>query len=143
MRSPAVYLQSLPETTFRPERQSFVEQYTATAEMLARGRALYARRCACCHGDNGEGRPPAAPPLARDRFVAMSSDTDPIRIVLFGGYPAGTAGNPRPFGMPPYYPSLSNAQIADVLTYVRRSWGNSAPPVLEDHVAADRGNPLW
>ena len=43
----------------------------------------------------------------------------------------------------PYYPSLRDDQIADVLTYVRTSWGNSAPPVLEDHVAANRGNPLW
>ena len=73
----------------------------------------------------------------------MSSDTDPIRITLFGGYPPGTAGNPRPFGMPPYYPSLTDDQISDVLTYIRASWGNSASPVLEDHVAANRGNVLW
>lgn len=143
LQAMAVYLQSLPETAPRPERHIFSEQYTATAGMLDRGRALYARYCARCHGDKGEGRPPAAPPLAGNRAVLMTSDTDPIRIVVFGGYPAGTEGNPRPFGMPPYYPSLTNDQIADVLTYVRASWGNSAPAVLEDHVAANRGNPLW
>ncbi|HEY2037246.1 MAG TPA: c-type cytochrome [Steroidobacteraceae bacterium] len=143
LQAMAVYLQSLPETVPHSQGEIFSMRYTATAGMLARGRALYARHCARCHGDNGEGRPPAAPPLAGDRAVSMSSDTDPIRIVLFGGYPPGTAGNPRPFGMPPYYPSLSDEQIAEVLTYVRASWGNSAPAVLEDHVAANRGDPRW
>lgn len=143
LQAMAVYLQSLPETVPHPEPRIFATQYTATADMLAEGAALYVRYCARCHGNNGEGRPPAAPPLAGDHTVSMSSDTDPIRIVLFGGYPPGTAGNPRPFGMPPFYPSLSDDQIADVLTYVRASWGNSAPAVLEDHVATNRGNPLW
>jgi mono/diheme cytochrome c family protein len=141
LQSMAVYLQSLPQTV--PERQIFGTQYTASGTTLATGAALYGQYCARCHGDNGEGRPPAAPPLGGNRAVSMSSDTDPIRITLFGGYPPGTAGDPRPFGMPPYYPSLRDDQIADVLTYVRASWGNSAPPVFEDHVAANRGNILW
>ncbi len=143
LQAMAVYLQSLPETAPHPERQIFGMQYTATGRTLAAGEALYSRYCARCHGDNGEGRPPAAPPLAGNREVSMSSDTDPIRIVLVGGYPPGTAGDPRPFGMPPYYPSLRDDQIAAVLTYVRASWGNSAPPVFEDEVAANRGNILW
>lgn len=141
LQAMAVYLQSLPQTV--PHRQIFGMQYAATGDTLAAGRALYGQHCARCHGDNGEGRAPAAPPLAGNRAVSMSSDTDPIRIVLVGGYPPGTAGDPRPFGMPPYYPSLRDDQIAEVLTYVRASWGNSAPPVFEDHVAANRGNILW
>ncbi len=143
LQAMALYLQSLPQTVPHPEPQIFGEQYTATAGTLAKGGALYARYCARCHGDNGEGRPPAAPPLAGNRAVSMASDTDLIRIVVFGGYPPGTAENPRPFGMPPYYPTLSDDQIADVLTYVRASWGNSAPAILDDHVAANRGDPLW
>jgi cytochrome c553 len=143
LQAMAVYLQSLPQAVPHSGRQLFEMQYVATPDMLASGRTLYARSCARCHGDNGEGRPPAAPPLAGNRAVAMSSDTDLIRIVLFGGYPPGTAGNPRPFGMPPYYPSLSNEQVAEVLTYIRASWGNSAPAVLENDVAANRGDPRW
>jgi mono/diheme cytochrome c family protein len=143
LQAMAVYLRSLPETIPHPGSRIFRMRYAATSAMLADGNALYARNCARCHGDNGEGRPPAAPPLAGNRVVSMSSDTDLIRIVLLGGYPPGTAGDPRPFGMPPYYPSLRDDQIADVLSYIRASWGNSAPAVLEDQVAANRGNPLW
>jgi mono/diheme cytochrome c family protein len=143
LQAMAVYLQSLPEVAPHAGSRIFANEYTPTSGTLANGAAVYAQHCARCHGDNGEGRPPAAPPLAGNRAVTMSSDLDPIRIVLFGGYPPGTAGNPRPFGMPPYYPSLSGDQIADVLTYVRASWGNSAPAVLEDNVEEDRGNPLW
>src|SRR3546814_2697134 len=50
------------------------------------------------------------------------SPVNPIRLMLFGGYTPGTVGNPRPFGMPPFSQSLSDQQIADVLTYVRSSW---------------------
>lgn len=95
LQAMAVYLQSLPETVPHPESQILSMQYTATTDMLANGDALYARYCARCHGDNGEGRPPAAPPLAGNRAVSMTSDTDLIRIVLVGGYPPGTAGNPQ------------------------------------------------
>jgi hypothetical protein len=81
--------------------------------------------------------------LAGNRAVTMSSATNSIRMVLFGGYAPGTAGNPRPFGMPPYSLVLSDEQIAEVLDYVRTSWGNDAPPVFGEDVGANRGNPLW
>jgi mono/diheme cytochrome c family protein len=45
--------------------------------------------------------------------------------------------------MPPYSLILSDEQIAEVLDYVRTSWGNEAPPVFGEDVAANRGNPLW
>ena len=47
--------------------------------------------------------------------------------------------NPRPFGMPPYLLTLSDADIAAVLTHVRRSWGNQAPAVSELDVLNLRG----
>ena len=70
---------------------------------------------------------------------------DPLRdrMVLFGGYAPGTSGNPRPFGMPPYSLTLSDEEIAEILIYVRSSWGNHARPIRGEEVAANRGNPLW
>jgi mono/diheme cytochrome c family protein len=141
LRAMAVYLKSLPDTGPRASWRVF--QPAATEVMLKNGRAVYNQHCASCHGDKGEGRSPAAPPLAGNRAVTMSSSLDPVRIVLFGGYPPGTAGNPRPFGMPPYFPILRDEQIADVLSYVRASWGNDAPAVPDREVSDNRGSPLF
>src|SRR3546814_19068573 len=110
--------------------------------MQKRGADIYGEHCAQCHGDNGEGRAPAAPALAGNRAVTMTSPVNPIRLMLFGGYTPGTVGNPRPFGMPPFSQSLSDQQIADVLTSVRPSWGNEAQPVTVIDAPANRAGPL-
>ncbi|MDT4874596.1 hypothetical protein FQZ97_1099060 [compost metagenome] len=52
-----------------------------------------------------------------------------MQAVLNGGFAPATAGNPRPYGMPPYRTLLSDAEIAAVITYVRQSWGNQAAAV--------------
>lgn len=143
LQAMAAYLKSLPRTA-PPAVEGVQRVAPATAEaMRRRGAALYADRCAQCHGDDGEGRAPAAPALAGNRAVLMASAVDPIRLVLFGGYAPGTAGNPRPFGMPPFAQALSDEQIAEVLTYVRTSWGNEARPVAAAEVIANRTGPLW
>ncbi|MDB6042601.1 MAG: cytochrome c [Gammaproteobacteria bacterium] len=140
LRAMAVYLKSLPDTG---PRSGGLFRFTATAATLSSGHEIYDKHCAQCHGDNGEGRSPAAPPLAGNRAVTMSSAVNPVRIVLFGGYAPGTGGNPRPFGMPPYLLALGDEQIAAVLSFVRASWGNDAPRVSGDEVARNRGTPLF
>jgi mono/diheme cytochrome c family protein len=52
-----------------------------------------------------------------------------VQVVLHGGYPPATAGNPQPFGMPPYMLTLSDKDIASVLSFVRNAWGNQAADV--------------
>jgi mono/diheme cytochrome c family protein len=143
LRAMAVYLKSLPDTG-PPSAEGFSRvSPSALPPMIGKGQHLYADHCARCHGDNGEGRSPAAPPLAANRAVNMSSTVNPIRIVLYGGFPPGTEGNPRPFGMPPFSPTLRNDEIANVLTYVRSSWGNTARPVSADEIEENRTGPLW
>jgi len=68
----------------------------------------------------------------------MNSVANPIRLILSGGYPPATAGNPRPYGMPPFAQSLSDADVAAVLTFVRASWGNAAPEVQPFEVTRHR-----
>jgi mono/diheme cytochrome c family protein len=62
-------------------------------------------------------------------------------MVLSGGYAPVTEANQRPFGMPPFAQSLTDAEIADVVNYVRNSWGNRAAPVHAQDVDRDRGMP--
>lgn len=134
----ARYLQTLPIIAPAP-----AETVRASDEILYQGRALYGRHCASCHGERGEGHGPLGPPLAQNRAVTMSSAINLIRLLLFGGYAPGTAGNPTPFGMPPFSEQLSDDQIARVLSFVRQSWGNGAAPVEASAVAPLRGSPLW
>ena len=139
----AVYLKSLPETE-APPAAGFQRVSAHDAEaMQKRGAQIYADHCAQCHGDHGEGRAPAAPALAGNRALTMASAVNPIRLLLYGGYPPGTDGNPRPFGMPPFSPTLSDQQIADVLSYTRGAWGNDARPVSSVEVIRNHAGPLW
>jgi len=103
--------------------------------VLRQGAAIYQRQCASCHGERGEGMARAYPRLADGAAV------NAIRMVLDGGYSPSTAGNPRPFGMPPFSATLSDAEVAAVLSYVRASWGNRGAPVLPQDVGRLRATP--
>ncbi|AWL03755.1 c-type cytochrome [Massilia oculi] len=121
----ASYLQSLPATPAqRPDRVP-----PADERVLADGRRIYEAKCAQCHGDDGRGKLPAYPPLAGNRAVTLSPAVNAIRMTVNGGFPPGTKGNPRPYGMPPFGHELDDAQVAAVLSWIRTSWGNAAPPV--------------
>src|SRR5215470_14549383 len=143
LRAMAFYLRSLSAMSSESPNASTTISRSIDQGALDEGRSLYVKECADCHGQKGEGHAPVGPPLAGNRAVTMDSATNAIRLVLFGGFAPGTHNNPRPYGMPPYYPSLNDEHIADVLTYIRSSWGNGAGPVLASEVAENRGNPLW
>jgi len=124
LRAMAVFLQALPERASELERAPH-----ARTQLSAEGGKLYGQHCAQCHGEQGEGVPGAYPALAGNRAVTMASPVNLVQVVLYGGYPPATAGNPRPYGMPPFVMELSDAEIARVLSYIRGSWGNRAAEV--------------
>ncbi|MEO8152523.1 MAG: c-type cytochrome [Rhizobacter sp.] len=119
----ATYLKALPT---RP-----IEQVTGQAGLSDRGAKLYDRHCASCHGEQGEGAAGIYPALAGNRAVTMASPANLVRVVREGGFAPSTAGNPRPFGMPPFATLLNNEDTAAVLTHVRGAWGNRASAVSE------------
>jgi mono/diheme cytochrome c family protein len=96
------------------------------------GERLYSRHCADCHGEHGEGVAGAWPPLAGNRAVTLAAATpNLVQTVLYGGFAPATAGNPRPWGMPPFVLTLSDPEVAAVLTHLRTRWGNAGPEVTE------------
>jgi len=99
---------------------------------------LYENNCAQCHGDQGQGVAGAYPALAGNRAVTMASTANLVQIVLNGGYAPATAGNPRPFGMPPFMLVLSDTEVASLLTYLRSAWGNQASQVTSFDVNLSR-----
>jgi len=113
-----------------PAREGVGKEVTrAGPDVLERGGKLYEQHCASCHGDKGQGAPSMYPPLAGNRAVLLASPNNVVQIIRTGGFLPSTGGNPQPFGMPPFSQVLSENDIADVATYIRQSWGNSAPAV--------------
>jgi mono/diheme cytochrome c family protein len=135
----ATYLKSLPATKAEvrePLKGPKVDQ------VVAQGKKLYETHCADCHGADGKGLAPAYPPLAGNRALTMDSSVNAVRIVLNGGFAPGTAANPRPYGMPPYSHVMDDYEVAAVVSYLRTSWGNAAPPVTASEVNRYRSTPL-
>lgn len=103
-------------------------------ESFNRGRELYAVVCGACHQPHGKGQEGLAPPLLESEW-ATGSEQRLIRIALHGVRDTlvvkGTSWN---LAMPAFAEALSDGQIADLLTYIRREWGHSAPPVRAETV---------
>jgi mono/diheme cytochrome c family protein len=94
----------------------------------ADGKTLFAKNCAACHQASGKGIPGAFPALAGNGFV-QGAPAEVSTVLLKGRG-----------GMPDFSGSLDDAEIAQVLSYVRGSWGNSAAPLSADEVAAQRAS---
>ena len=94
---------------------------------LDRGRQLYADHCVDCHGPQGQGAPGAYPALAGNPIVTLPDATNLVQAITGGGFAPATAGNPRPYGMPPY--DLPHDDLAALATWLRASWGHDAAPV--------------
>ncbi|WP_390346505.1 c-type cytochrome [Variovorax boronicumulans] len=130
----AIYLKDLPEAVKQdaPAAQKApAVPVRRDVGAMVRGAKIYDQRCAYCHGDQGQGAAGAYPPLAGNRAVTMARPTNLIQVVAHGGFLPATAGNPRPYGMPPFGHALDATEVAEVLTYIRGSWGNNAAPVTQ------------
>lgn len=128
VRAMAVYLKGLPDKETAPPPNPLPNTPEAV-QVYSAGRHVYEAKCAVCHGANGEGMPPHYPPLANNQSIEMESAVNPIRMVLNGGYPPGTAKNLMPYGMPPFAQELSDIDVAAVVSYIRTAWGNHGKPV--------------
>jgi mono/diheme cytochrome c family protein len=102
------------------------------------GAQIYAMTCVACHQVNGGGLPAQYPPLASSEFVT-GNEQRLIHIVLRGlTGEIEVEGEMFKGDMPGWAPALNDAQVALVLTYIRKSFGNNAPPVTAERVAAIR-----
>ena len=140
-RAMAVYLKSLaPHETSNGPASAISP---AESSLLIRlGRSIYEQQCETCHGADGRGDPPALPgarrqpvdpdDLGRQRHPHGAEWRDP---------PA-TAGNPEPYGMPPFAQTLADDEVAAVVSYIRVAWGNRGSPVTAREANELRSAPL-
>ena len=99
----------------------------AMPELMQRGEGVYKSNCVACHQPNGQGAPPAFPPLAGSKIATGPKEAH-IDAVLQGK--ANTAMQS--------FKALGNADLAAVITYERNSWGNKGGEVQPAEVAARR-----
>ncbi|MFO1395913.1 MAG: cytochrome c oxidase subunit II [Burkholderiales bacterium] len=97
------------------------------AELVAKGATVYAANCVACHQASGKGVPGAFPALEGSKIVNGPPEGQ-IDIVLNG----------KPGTEMPSWKSLSDADIASVITYTRNSFGNHAGDVMPAQVKAAR-----
>lgn len=107
------------------------------------GQEIYSLYCASCHQNDGLGNAIQAPPIAGSDWVTNSATSALIRIVLHGLQgPITINGKEYYYNnvMLPWKDTLSDEQIACVLTFIRQNkeWGNNVGPVLRDEVQTIR-----
>lgn len=118
----AVYLQSLDDEARDPVDPP-------SEAVAAAGAAIYFDNCAACHASEGVGVPGVFAPLAGSNKVNAEDPITMLRIILEGTINIPTDAHPGPIGMPAFDWKLDDQQIADLATYIRASWGNSASSV--------------
>lgn len=141
----ARYLKSLPANDPKDQPHSYDQQ---VAEALWKGddsqpgAAVYIDNCAACHRTDGQGYTRVFPALAGNPVLQSADATSLIHIVLKGGTLPATHSAPSTFTMPPFAWRLSDQEVADVVNFIRGSWGNQASAVEAGDVAALRNGDL-
>jgi mono/diheme cytochrome c family protein len=104
------------------------------------GQEVYEKVCALCHNTDGKGKPNQAPPFVGSEFV-LGNPNRLIHIPLLGlTGPVTVNGDPWNLSMPNMGASLSDDDLAAVLTYMRMSWGNKASVISSEQVKAVRSS---
>jgi mono/diheme cytochrome c family protein len=105
-----------------------------------RGKKIFSANCAVCHQPNGLGAAGQGyPPLAGSEYV--NGGTRRLGMIVLKGLQGPLTVKGQSFGaavMQPWDKTLSDAKIADVLTYIRQEWGNKGGPVAAAQIAGLR-----
>jgi mono/diheme cytochrome c family protein len=112
---------------------SFVPVQDDFKASMERGKKVYESTCLACHQANGSGVPGMNPPLKQTKWVLGDKPTL-IKIVLNGMDEEIEVDGEYFDNVMPAFNSLNDQQVADVLTYVRNSFGNKASAIKESEV---------
>lgn len=110
----------------------------ATDAHMDAGAAIYIDNCSACHARDGKGVADLFPALAGAPSVRQNDPTTTIRVIITGAQVVSTAAAPTSPAMPSFGWHLSDGQIADLVTYLRNTWGNAAPAVAASQVSSVR-----
>jgi nitrite reductase (NO-forming) len=139
-----VYSGKILDTVYLAEGGAVQTIDQAPKPLLAKGRAeriefgqrVFTANCLPCHQAEGQGIPGAFPPLAKSDF--LNADKNRAIGVVITGLSGQITVNGQPFNGVMPAQQLSDEDVANVLTYVYDSWGNSKQPVTPQEVQAVR-----
>ena len=137
----ARYLKSLPAVNPADKPHQYnpaVADALWNGDDSKRGAAVYIDNCAACHRTDGHGYTRVFPALAGNPVLQSADPTSLIHIVLKGGTLPATHTAPSTFTMPAFDWRLSDQEVADVVNFIRTSWGNQAAEVKAGDVKAIR-----
>jgi mono/diheme cytochrome c family protein len=103
------------------------------------GQRLYGTHCLSCHQADGGGVPNMQPPIAGGTWV----QGDPRALALFvmsGGFDSASRKDSDVGNVMPPFRKLADADLAEILTYIRQKFGNGASPVTAAEVAEARAS---
>ena len=111
---------------------------TANDEFMERGEKVYNRVCLACHQSDGSGVPMMYPPVIESEFI--SGNTDSLIVIILEGLsgPMIVKGEEYNSIMPPMKDVLDDQEVADLINYLRNSYGNTGEFVKPDDVAEMR-----
>ncbi len=107
------------------------------AQQIQAGDALFQRHCALCHQANGQGLPMAFPPLAGSDYLLADKDRN-ITVVLHGLSGKVTVNGKDFNSSMPALSQLHDTEIANILTFAAKAWGNAGEAVSASDVARMR-----
>ena len=136
----ATYLKSLPAgpDDLPPPSLPLAPAAPPATLYSSRGGLGYTQFCADCHRADGGGVPAMFPPLAGNPSVASADPTSLLHITLTGWKTAETQTHPRVYTMPGFA-RLADDEIAEILNFVRTSWGNEGSTITAAQVKQLRG----
>jgi hypothetical protein len=138
VKAMAKYIKSLSPSIDRTQPVWVYDNRTTEAlaarKFDAPGAATFQRQCASCHGSDGKGGG-GLPALAGNPAILDPDGTSIINVVLNGAHPLDPEGLPEADWMPQFRTFLNDKDIADVVSFVRTSWGNRAAAVTAADVA--------
>lgn len=141
----ARYLKTLPASDPNDKPHQYdpqVAQALWKGDDSKPGAALYIDNCAACHRTDGHGYTRVFPALAGNPVLQSADATSLIHIVLKGGTLPATHTAPSTFTMPGFAWRLSDQEVADVVNFIRTSWGNQGEPVKPGDVADLRSDDM-
>jgi thiosulfate dehydrogenase len=134
----ATYLKSLPPGQDEQPVPSVPKRAQLSklpdALLSTRGGLAYVQFCSNCHREDGGGVEGIFPPLVQNPTVSSPDPVTLVHITLTGWQTAQTATHPRVWTMPAFA-RLSDQEVAEILSFLRSSWGNNAKPVTPSAVA--------